>query len=62
MLTWLNVHFWNSGPNLFVTADRPTLGKFTTREYYMWVAIFQQLKTSYRFEPSDKTAACLCAR
>jgi len=46
-------------PNLLVTADRSTLDNFTAaREYSMLVVIFQQLKRSYLFEPSDRVAAC----
>jgi len=44
-------------PNLFVTADRSMHDNFTAaREYSMVVALFQQSKWSYQYEPLDKAA------
>jgi len=44
-------------PNLFVTADRSMYHNFTAaREYSMMVALFQQPKWSYQYEPLDKSA------
>ena len=43
--------------NLFVTVDGSMHDNFTAaREYSMMVAIFQQPKWSYQYEPSDKAA------
>ena len=44
-------------PNLFLTADRSVHDNFTAAlEYSMMVALFQQPKWSYQFEPLDKAA------
>ena len=44
-------------PNLFLTAGRSMLDKFTAaREYSVMVALFQHPKWSYQYEPLDKAA------
>jgi len=44
-------------PNLFVTANRSMHENFTaSQEYFMMVALFQQPKWSYQYEPLDKAA------
>jgi len=63
---YLKINVWKIyskavAPNLFVTAEGSMHDNFTaTREYFMMVALFQQPKWSYQYEPLDK-AATVCS-